>query len=81
MTMKTNIYRLLYGGFIVLGLVMLFRNEWMQGASNLGIALVFDPFDTVQPWHERPRWQRAWLIVHLSLVAGVFGYAVGFADR
>lgn len=79
--MKTNIYRFLYGGFIALGLVMLFRNEWMQGASNLGIALVFDPFDTKQSWHERPRWQRAWLLSHVGIVAAVFGYAMGFADR
>lgn len=81
MLMKTNIYRFLYGGFVALGLVMLFRNEWMQGVSNLGIALVFDPFDREQPWKERPLWQRTWLIIHVGIVAAVFGYAVGFADR
>ena len=79
--MKRSIARVLYGGLIALGLIMLTRGDWMQAASNLGIALSFDPFNTEQPWKERPLWQRVWLIVHLSLVAGVFGYAVGFADR
>lgn len=79
--MKTSVYRFLYGGFVTLGLLMLSRSDWMQAASHLGIALVFDPFNTEQPWKERPLWQRTWLIVHVGIVAAVFGYAVGFADR
>lgn len=36
---------------------------------NLGIALAFDPFDQSVSWKERPLYQRAWLIVHLVLLA------------
>lgn len=79
--MKTSVYRFLYGGFVTLGLLMLSRSDWMQAASHLGIALAFDPFNTEQPWKERPLWQRTWLIVHVGIVAAVFGYAVGFAER
>ncbi len=79
--MKSSLARFLYGGLLAFGLIMLTRGDWMQAASYLGIALAFDPFNTEQPWKERPLWQRTWLIVHLGIVAAVFGYAVGFADR
>lgn len=79
--MKTSISRFLYGGFVSLGFVMLSHGDWMQGVANLGIALAFDPFDKDQPFGERPLWQRVWLYVHVGIMAAVFGYAVGFADR
>jgi hypothetical protein len=43
--------------------------------------LAFDPFNTEQPWNERPLWQKIWLIVHLAIVALLFGYGVGIADK
>jgi hypothetical protein len=53
----------------------------MQGASSFGIALVFDPFNPQQPWNERPTWQKVVLIVHLAVVAAVFGYGIGMNDK
>lgn len=61
-----------YGGFVLLGLNMLvFTNAWMVGVSNLGFALIFDPFDQKVSWPDRPRYQRFWLIVHLVLLTAL----------
>jgi len=48
---------------------------------TLGIALAFDPFDTTQAWNERPLWQRILPLVHLAIVAALFGLQVGMGDR
>jgi hypothetical protein len=53
----------------------------MQAASSMGIALAFDPFNTDQMWNERPAWQKAILIIHLGLVAAMFGFGVGLNDK
>lgn len=69
-----------YGGFVLLGLYMLvFTHEWMVGISNLGIALIFDPFDQKVSWSDRPRYQRIWLIIHLVLLTGLFLYGLFFS--
>ncbi|MDE3253073.1 MAG: hypothetical protein KGO92_09735 [Bacteroidota bacterium] len=66
-----------YAGFVVLGLYMLvFTHEWMIGVSNLGIALIFDPFDQKVSWSDRPLYQRIWLIVHLVLIASLLVYGL-----
>lgn len=49
----------------------------MEAAASMGIGLAFDPFDTEQKWNERPKWQKAVLIVHLALVAALFGFGIG----
>jgi hypothetical protein len=49
--MNTPFNRYLYGGFVVLAVVMLTTGNWMTGVSNIGIALLFDPFDTKQPFN------------------------------
>jgi len=53
----------------------------MQAVSSFGIALAFDPFDQEQKWNDRPTWQKTVLIVHLALVAALFGFAVGLNDK
>jgi hypothetical protein len=53
----------------------------MQAVSSFGIALAFDPFDQEQKWNDRPTWQKTVLIVHLGLVAALFGFAVGLNDK
>ena len=79
--MKWNVNKWLYGGFVLFGLYMiLFRRQFSDAATYFGIALAFDPFDQAQPWKERPLWQKAWLIVHLAIVAALFGYEIGFND-
>jgi H+/Cl- antiporter ClcA len=79
--MKGNINRWLYIGFVLFGFYMIvFRQAFSDAVTFFGIALAFDPFDQAQPWKERPFWQKAWLFVHLGIVAALFGYEIGFHD-
>jgi len=79
--MKTSFIKSLYIGFVLFGLYELFvKHSTLDAATRFGIALAFDPFDQDQPWKERPMWQKAVLIFHLAVVAGLFGYEVGSSD-
>ena len=80
--MKTPFNKFLYIGFLFLGLFQaFFSKDYMQAAASLGIALAFDPFDPEQKWNDRPKWQKAVLIIHLGLVAAMFGFGVGLKDK
>ena len=80
--MKTPFNKFLYLGFLLLGLFQaFFSKDYMQAASSLGIGLAFDPFDTEQKWNDRPTWQKAVLIIHLALVAAMFGFGIGLNDK
>jgi hypothetical protein len=80
--MKTAFNKYLYIGFLILGLYQAIANkDYMQAAASLGIALAFDPFNQEQKWEERPIWQKGVLIVHLALVAAMFGFGVGLNDK
>lgn len=75
--MNPMINRFLYGGFVAFTMYYIaVPHDLMTAASNLGIALIFDPFDQTVKWNDRPSWQRSWLIVHALLVFGLFGYAM-----
>ena len=79
--MKTSFNKYLYIGFVLLGLYELWvKKSALEAATQLGIALIFDPFDQNQPWKERPQWQKAILIIHLALMGALFGYEVGYKD-
>ena len=80
--MKTSFNKFLYIGFVLVGLFhALFSKDYMQAASSFGIALAFDPFDPEQKWNERPTWQKAVIIIHLGLVAAMFGFGIGLNDK
>ena len=80
--MKTPFNRYLYLGFFLLGLYHAFFNkDYMQAAASLGIGLAFDPFDTEQKWNDRPIWQKIVLLIHLALVAAMFGFGIGLNDK
>ena len=80
--MKTSFNKFLYIGFVLVGIFQaFFSKEYMQAVSSFGIALAFDPFDQEQKWNDRPTWQKTVLIVHLGLVAALFGFAVGLNDK
>lgn len=65
--------RILYIAFVMLAMYYLFFSpDKMQGVSMMGIALVFDPFDQQVPFGKRPIWQRAVLLIHLTLLFTLF---------
>ncbi|WP_407524900.1 hypothetical protein PDL71_02580 [Lacibacter sp. MH-610] len=66
-----TVNRLLYSGFLLLCLYFLVKGDITDAASNLGLALIFDPFAPAT-WQERKKWQKAWLFVHVTLVFGLF---------
>ena len=71
--MNTSFNKFLYIGFLLLGLFQaIVSKDYMQAAASLGIGMAFDPFNTEQKWNDRPTWQKAVLIIHLSLVAAMF---------
>jgi len=75
--MKTPFNKFLYIGFLVLGLYQaIFHKDYLQAAASLGIGLAFDPFDSEQKWNDRPTWQKLVLVIHLVLVAAMFGFGL-----
>ncbi len=80
--MKTPFNKYAYAGFLLISAYYaLYSHDYMSAASNMGIGLIFDPFDTEQKWNDRPRYQKIWLIVHLAITAALFGLGVGIADK
>jgi hypothetical protein len=74
---RTTIFnRFLYGTFVVLALYFLATHRITEAMPNLGIALIFDPFDQKVSWNNRPAYQQIWLIVHLSILLGLIGILV-----
>ncbi|MEY4929732.1 MAG: hypothetical protein RI909_456 [Bacteroidota bacterium] len=71
--------RIMYGGFLLLAIYFLITKDVSSAMSNLGIGLIFDPFDQKITWQQRPRYQKLWLIVHLSIVLGLV--AILIVDR
>lgn len=75
--MSPAIARVMYGLFVAMSAYFLiFSHDVLTAASNMGIALIFDPFDQAVKWQDRPMWQRAWLIVHVAIVFGLFLYGL-----
>ena len=80
--MKTQFNKILYIGFLLLGLFQaIVSKDYMQAAASLGIGMAFDPFNPEQKWNDRPTWQKAILIIHLGLVAAMFGLGIGLNDK
>jgi hypothetical protein len=80
--MNKSINKFLYIGFLLLGLFQaIVSKDYMQAASSLGIGMAFDPFNPEQKWNDRPTWQKAVLIIHLALVAAMFGLGIGLNDK
>ncbi len=65
-SMPLALYRILYAGFLLISCYYLFRGDLVSAGSNLGIGLIFDPFNGIE-WQQRKGWQKGWLIVHLAL--------------
>ena len=57
--------RYAYVLYMVLVVYLFIKGDYDWAFTNLGIALIFDPFDTTVKWQQRPMYQKAWLLVHL----------------
>lgn len=80
--MKTAFNKYLYIGFLFLGIYQAIVNkDYIQAAASLGIGMAFDPFNPEQKWNDRPNWQKAVLILHLSLTAAILGFGIGINDK
>jgi len=63
-----NFNKVGYITFIVAGIIFMFLKDWSNVIIFIGLALVFDPFDTKVPFPKRPLWQRLLLLGHLVIV-------------
>ena len=80
--MNSPFNKFLYIGFLLLGLYQAtISKDYIQAAASMGIGLAFDPFNLEQKWNDRPTWQKAILIIHLGLVAAMFGFGIGLNDK
>jgi len=80
--MNSSFNKFLYIGFLLLGLYQAtISKDYMQAAASLGIGMAFDPFNPEQKWNDRPTWQKGVLIIHLALVAAMFGLGIGLNDK
>jgi hypothetical protein len=66
--------KITYGCFVLLAIYFLVIKKDIESAmSNLGIALIFDPFDQTISFTKRPVFQRVWLLVHVVIVLSLLG--------
>jgi hypothetical protein len=71
---SNRINRLAYGLYLVLVVYLLIIGDYEWAVTNLGIAMVFDPFDASVKWNDRPLYQRTWLLCHLTLTFAGFAF-------
>jgi hypothetical protein len=72
----TMVYRITYGLFLLLVIYYLSQGDVENATINMGIALIFDPFDATVKWLDRPLYQRVWLLLHLALTFAGFFYMI-----
>ena len=73
---SVQVNRYTYILYLILVIYLLLKGDIEWAAVNMGIAMVFDPFDARVKWQDRPLYQRAWLIAHLTLSFAGFLYQI-----
>lgn len=61
-----------YAIFMIAGIYFMLMKNFSEAVTFWGLALIFDPFDLKTPFPQRPFYQQAWLIVHLSVTIALF---------
>lgn len=69
-------YRLAYAVFLLLVIFYVVRGDLENATINMGIALIFDPFDAEVKWRNRPLYQRVWLLAHVAITFAGFIYMI-----
>jgi hypothetical protein len=54
-------------------------NQWLN--IDFIQHFIYNPYNPEQKWNDRPNWQKAVLIIHLALVAAMFGFGIGLNDK
>ena len=67
--------RIGYGVFTAAGMVFALVKDWNNAVIFFGLAPAFDPFGPLT-FQERPRWQKIWLYVHVTITMMVIGLAI-----
>ena len=67
-TTSTRFNRYAYALYIILFIYLFVKGDYTWAFLNLGVALVFDPFDTAVRWQQRPLYQKAWLFIHVAVM-------------
>ncbi|CAN5587440.1 hypothetical protein BH11BAC3_BH11BAC3_06960 [soil metagenome] len=73
---NTSFNKYAYAAFVIVAIIFLAMKDYSQSTIFMGLALVFDPFDQTVKFNQRPVWQRVWLIVHLLVSLGLFGWMI-----
>lgn len=75
---KQSIYvnRVAYILYLILVIYLVIQGDMEWAVINLGVAMVFDPFNTEVKWRQRPLYQRLWLVAHLTLVLAGFVFLI-----
>ncbi len=68
--------RFMYGMFFVLAIYFAIRGDWKSAAANLGIGLIFDPFDQKMKWEDRPLYQKLVLFIQAGSSLTIFVLAL-----
>ncbi len=71
---SNKINRYAYILYMVLVLYLVIKGDYDWAVTNMGIALVFDPFDASVKWQDRPPYQKGWLMMHVAIMVIGFVY-------
>lgn len=70
--------RYAYIAFMLLVIYQFSKGDHESAFANLGIALIFDPFNPAVKWQQRPLYQKVWLLVQAALCLGGLFYVIVF---
>lgn len=73
---SAGINRYAYFLYLLLVIYQLCTGNFEWAVSSFGIALIFDPFDGSVKWQNRPKYQKIWLLAHLTILLAGFAILV-----
>lgn len=76
-----NYNKAAYVVFVIAAIGFACVKNFSEAFTFWGLALIFDPFDTKMRFNDRPRYQRWWLIVHVSIALIALGLMGLFYKR
>ena len=62
--------------YLILVVYLAVKGDYEWAFANLGISLIFDPFDPTVKWELRPLYQKAWLLTIVALMCAGLIYTI-----